>query len=339
LSDRPIFVLGCPRSGTTLVQVMLHGHPKIAIPPENRYVMPLYRRRRRFGDLEERANREAVAEFILERRRRFRDLGLSRKRTRALIADGPPTIGSAIGVVLRAYAERFERPRWGDKRPHYTHFVEPLLRMFPDAQLVHVIRDPRDCVASLKRAPWWKRSTYHGIATWAAAIDNVDEASRRWPGVVIPVRYERLVSDPEAEAKVLCASLGEAYEPAMIDPGEAAAVAVPERKHWHAYTRVPPTTERIGGWHEGLERWEASLCDAVLGDRMRAFGYETARLGRPGAAHLLRYARARAERKAVHARWTLQDRWDRRREPNPVGALLTSGQLAAAARRGGEAVE
>jgi hypothetical protein len=318
---------------------MLHSHPSIAIPPENRYVMPLYRRRRGFGDLEERANREAVAEFILARRRRFRDLGLPRKRIRAMIADGPPTIGSAIGLVLRAYAERFERPRWGDKRPHYSHFVGPLLRMFPDAQIVHVIRDPRDCVASLKHAPWWKQSTYHAIATWAGAIDYVSDASRRWPGVVIPVRYERLVSDPESEARALCASLGEEYEPAMIDPREAAAVAVPERKHWHAYTRVRPTAERIGGWRDELERWEAALCDSVLGDRMRALGYETAGLGRPGAEHLFRYARVRAERKAVRARWTLQDRWDRRREPNPVGALLTSGQLAVAVRRDREVVE
>jgi hypothetical protein len=339
LSDRPVFVLGCPRSGTTLVQVMLHSHPSIAIPPENRYVMPLYRRRRGFGDLEERANREAVAEFILARRRRFRDLGLPRKRIRAMIADGPPTIGSAIGLVLRAYAERFERPRWGDKRPHYSHFVGPLLRMFPDAQIVHVIRDPRDCVASLKHAPWWNRSTYHAIATWAGAIDHVAEAARRWPGVVVSVRYERLVSDPETEARSLCAALGEEYAPAMADPREAAAVAVPERKHWHAYTRVSPTTERIGAWTGELERWEAALCDTVLGERMRALGYETADLGGAGAAHLLRYARVRAERKAVRARWLLQDRWDRRREPNPVGALLTSGQLAAAARRAGEGVE
>jgi len=44
-SDRPIFVVGCPRSGTTLFRVMLHAHPRIALPPENQYVMPAYHRR------------------------------------------------------------------------------------------------------------------------------------------------------------------------------------------------------------------------------------------------------------------------------------------------------
>ena len=43
-SDRPIFVVGCPRSGTTLFRVMLHAHPRIALPPENEYVMPAYHR-------------------------------------------------------------------------------------------------------------------------------------------------------------------------------------------------------------------------------------------------------------------------------------------------------
>ncbi|MGH3042434.1 MAG: sulfotransferase family protein [Gaiellaceae bacterium] len=332
-SDRPIFVLGCPRSGTTLVQVMLHSHPRIAVPPENRFLIPAYRQRLRFGNLEEPANRRAVAEFILRRRKRFRDLGLDRQETIDRIVAGPPTLGSAIGSVLQAYAERFDRPRWGDKRPHYTHFIDALMRLFPDAQIVNVIRDPRDCVASLKRMPWWKRSSYYAVSAWADAIDHVGRASRRWPGVVVPLRYERLTADPESELRALCAALGEDYEPAMAEPERVADVAVPERKHWHSRTRVGPTTERIGRWREGLEPWEVALCETVLAERMTGLGYELTGSTRPRAEHLLRYARVRAERKLRHRAWTLKDVWLRRREPNPVAALLTSGQRASAGRQ------
>ncbi|MGH3023380.1 MAG: sulfotransferase family protein [Gaiellaceae bacterium] len=331
-SDRPIFVLGCARSGTTLMQAMLHSHPRIAIPPENRFLIPAYRRRLRFGDLGEPANRKRVAEFVMKRGGRFADFGLDRDETRRLIVEGPPTLGSALGIVLRAYAERFDKPRWGDKRPFYHSFIPPLLRLFPDAQIVHVVRDPRDCVASLKRMPWWKLDSHHAVSAWANSVDRVEQAVRKRPGVVIRVQYERLVADPERELRTLCAALGEDFDPAMVAPELVAPVAVPERKHWHSETRTSVSTRRIGSWRETLEPWEAALCETVLSRRMRAFGYEPTGAGRPSARQLARFARVHTERQVVHWSRVLRDRRTGRREPNPVGALLTSGQRAAAGR-------
>jgi len=100
---------------------MLHSHPRIAIAPETRFLLPAYRQRLRFGDLEDRLNRLALGKFITGRGHLFHNLGLDRKAIVSRIADGPPTLGSAIGTVLLAYAERFARPRWGEKRPGYFH--------------------------------------------------------------------------------------------------------------------------------------------------------------------------------------------------------------------------
>jgi hypothetical protein len=330
-NDRPIVVLGCPRSGTTIVQVMLHSHRRIAIPPETRFVLAAYRERLRFGDLEKRANRRALGRFIVRGRgHRFHDLGLERREIVRRIAEAPPTIGSALGVVLRAYADRFDRPRWGDKRPSYYLYIDVIMRLFPDAQIVHVVRDPRDCVASLKWMPWWKLDSYHSVSAWAQSIDHTDEATRRWPGVVIRVTYERLVADPERELKALCAALGEEYDPAMAEPERLAPLAVPERKHWHSYTHVRPTSQRVGRWRTELEPWEAALCETVLARRMERFGYEFTGVGRPRPDHLVRYAEVHTARKALRLTRVVTDRWDRRREPNPVAALLTSRQRAAA---------
>src|SRR5215475_1669200 len=153
-ADRPIFVLGCPRSGTTMVQLMLHAHPRIAIPPETRFLLTAYRRRHEYGDLTIAENREKLANFVTGKGTSFGDLGLDRAATVAEIVAGPPTLGSAMGIVFRAYARRFDKPRWGDKRPAYLLNLDVLLRMFPDAQVIHIIRDGRDCVASMREAPW-----------------------------------------------------------------------------------------------------------------------------------------------------------------------------------------
>src|SRR3954467_7175876 len=154
-TDRPIFVVGCPRSGTTLLQLMLHAHPRIAIPPENRFVLPAYYARHRFGDLRIKENRRQLARFITAPRgTKFRDLGLDRRATRKAIVSGPPTVGSALGIVLREYARRFDSPRWGDKRPAYYERLDVILRLFPDAHIVHLVRDPRDSIGSLKAVSW-----------------------------------------------------------------------------------------------------------------------------------------------------------------------------------------
>jgi Sulfotransferase family len=333
-NDRPIIVLGCPRSGTTLLQVMLHSHPRIAIPPETRFLLPAYRNRLRFRSLEAPANRRALGRFIARTRgNRFGDLGLERRKTIRQIVKGPPTLGSALGIVFRGYAERFDRPRWGDKRPAYHHYIEAIMRLFPDAQIVHIVRDPRDCVASITRMPWWDRDSYHAVSAWAQSIDHTDEAARKWPGAITRVQYELLVADPETELKALCAALGEQYDPAMAEPERVAPIAVPDRKHWHGYTRQSPTTQRVGRWRADLEPWEVALCETVLGDRMQRFGYEPTGAGRPPLEHLARFARAHAARKLVREKRLVHDRWIRRREQNPVAAVLTAGQRRAAHAR------
>src|SRR3569833_1420890 len=167
LAERPIFVVGCPRSGTTMLQLMLHAHPRIAIPPETRFLMPAYDARCDFGDLALEATRRALARWIVERKKtRFTDLGLDGAQVIEEIVAGPPTLGSALGIVLRAYAARFGKPRWGDTRPGYFQRIPALLRMFPDALVVQLARDGRDCVASLKEMDWYKQDAFFVFFLW-----------------------------------------------------------------------------------------------------------------------------------------------------------------------------
>ena len=190
-----------------------------------------------YGDLRELENRKALAEWIVAGAgTRFGSLGLSPRRITDEIVAGPPTLGSALGIVLRGYARQLGRPRWGDSRPGYVQYIDALLALFPNAQIVHVIRDGRDCVASLKRMPWWRMPIHHSVATWTQAIDAGHAAARRLaPGTYTETRHERLVDDPTGSLRGLCEFLGEEYVPAMARPAES----------------VSPTA-----WTHALERWE-----------------------------------------------------------------------------------
>jgi hypothetical protein len=327
-SDRPIFVVGCPRSGTTMLQLMLHSHPRIAIPPETRFVVTAYEQRRTFGDLEVPANRRALAQWIVGRREtKFQDLGLDPEQVTQEIVAGPPALGAALGTVFRAYARRFDKPRWGDKRPTYIQHLDGLLRLFPDAQVVHLIRDGRDCVASLKEVSWYKRDAFHAAATWTQAIDlGRRAAARLGPDAYYHLQYEHLVENPAEELRALCAFLGEDYDPRMTQPERIAGTAVPPQKRWHERTKGSVTSGRVGSWDARLEPWEIALAETVMGRRLQDHGYELTGAPRPPAAHLATFARVVAERRVVAGKRAVRDRLDRLHEFNPV-ALVQGGEL------------
>ena len=323
-SDRPIFVLGCPRSGTTLLQLMLHAHPRIAIPPETRFLIDVYNSRNGFGDLREEANRRALAAAITGARKTlFYDLGLNAREVTAEIVTGPPTLGSALGAVFRAYARRFGKPRWGDKRPGYYQYIPALLRLFPDAQIVHLIRDGRDCVASLKAMPWFQHDIYVAIATWLEAIAAGRRAARSLPpGSYVELRYEHLAASPAQQLAGLCEFLGEEYDPAMAEPRRVAGIAIPDRKTWHAGTHSEVTPALTGAWQHRLEPWEISLCDTAMGRRLQALGYELSGAPRSPAGDLARLARVLALHSGAAGKRALRDRVEQAREAGTVGYRL-----------------
>jgi hypothetical protein len=335
-TDRPIIVVGCPRSGTTMLQLMLHAHRRIAIPPETRFMLAAYRERRSFGDLAVPANRRALARRLVRRDTRFCDLGLDADDIVERIAAGPGTLGSALGTIFQRYAARFGKPRWGDKRPAYLHNIDILLRLFPDAQFINIVRDGRDCVASLKEMSWHRKDIYATVAAWARAVDDARRAARRLgPRQWHEVRYEDLVSDPPGRLAALCAYLGEEYDPAMAEPSAVAGVAVPSFKTWHALTHSPVTTGRVQSWQTRLDPEEIALCEAALGSRLLANGYELSGTIRPAPAELLRYGWTAAPQRLAPARRGLSRAASRLRPSRDlayVPGLVVSQRTAAAPR-------
>ena len=260
-SDRPIFVVGRPRSGTTMLQLMLQAHPRIALPPENGLVLPAFERRQEFGDLRDPRHRRALGEWIVAAES-FAGLGLDAADVADEIATAPPTLGSALGTVFQAYARRFGKPRWGDQHPAHLRRLPMILRLFPDAQIVDLVRDGRDCVAARKG----EARLDELAGAWARAADASGRAARTYgPDVYHQIRYEDLVADPKARLRELCAFLDEDYDPAM---------AVAGIRH----------AERVGSWRRRLGEDEIARCEAAFGPRLGAGPGGAGRAVRSGPA-------------------------------------------------------
>lgn len=235
---------------------MLHAHPRIAIPPENRLVLPADFDRERFGDLTREQSRRLLAEHIVGATW-FDDLGLNREATVERIVALGWTVGAAVGTVLRAYADRFGKIRWGDKRPYYRNSIWAIRRMFPSAQFVHLLRDGRDCVASMRTVPPWDTGDlYARIWPWVEAVDYGRRGRLRLgPDTYYELTYEQLVADPEKQLAALCDFLGERFDDAMLSPDRHADRVIPGYQTWHVRTRQEISAASVGpsssGWSRG----------------------------------------------------------------------------------------
>ena len=316
---------GCPRSGTTLLQVMLDMHPEMGMPRETNFIRELWWRRRHFGDLRDAANRRRVAEWIFsDKEHLFRRLihrRITREEAIEHVAASPPTIGSIIERCLRLHAH--DTPRFGDKRPAYSGFVGPLLQMFPDAQYVNVIRDPRGVAASQAAMGWDQPDLVvpAALVRWEFAVGRTDHYARKLrPDQLLDVRYEDLVADParpdHARARVRRAAGGRRRRPAR----ERGARRLVRRA---ARTRGRAGDHRVGG---ALAHPPGGLPDrASRGGHGAADG--ALRVPPRGGAEPTRHERAMLayRRRVFRRRWRRTRRDDLLRELRYRRPVLAAG--------------
>ena len=333
-SDRPVFVVGCPRSGTTLFRTMLHAHPAIAIPPETRYVMSMYWRRTEYGDLRDKQARETLARAIVEDpETRFRFVGVDGASVIDQIVDEGTTLGSAFGIVYREYARKFGKPRWGDKRPAYYAFMDELDNLFPDAQFIHLVRDPRACVESLKRQEWYPDEAGPCLAAWVHAVRSARRSGiKLGPSRYLEVRYEDLVSDPEGISRKVCDFLDEPFSEEMIRPELITDQVNPAHYQQRRQIQEGVNTATVEAWASRLPADEIALIDRVARRWMEEFGYAPSpAAGKASPIEVLKVTRMHRG----YGRRLIQRRMvDRRRvayADNPVAARLTSEQRRLAA--------
>ena len=324
--NRPLFVLGVSRSGTTLLRVILDRSPGIAIPDESFFVPLLARRHRGQVDVE-----------------RFLD-DLSRISTLAAWGLAPAEVAprlrggmklrEAIAAIYEAYAAKEGKPRWGDKTPMYMRHLPLLERLFPDAVYVHLIRDGRDAAASFLRMPegtftrTWAHPESAGAfaCLWRTEVAGGRELGRHvGPARYLEIRYEELVASPEAVVRSVCDFAAIPFDTAMLE--YAGAVDVSAKPHQQRL-RQPPTAG-VRDWRSELDADDARAFEAVAGDLLAELDYELLdpppRAPRVGARLALASYRARlgAWNAAVSATQR-SPLWRRRHPPVTTPALSAS---------------
>jgi hypothetical protein len=292
----PIFIVGVPRSGTTLLAAMLNAHPRLAISPETFFLE--WALRDATADL----GRDEVFREFWSRytgSRPFADLGLEGEEVglRFLRSD-KRTFAGLFTVILNSYAAAQGKTRAGEKTPRHYLYIGTLLEWFPEARIAFVVRDPRAVAASLREVPWASDDTEEHAWRWKRAMEILARfaADPR----LVAIRYETLVRNPRDELRRLCSHVGEAFDETMLAFSAGATALVAGEAHKENVLR-PLSEDPLNKWKEELSRGQVAAIEYIAGEEMSARGYEPTE-SRPGWSARLAIQTRRATRRAAGLR-------------------------------------
>jgi hypothetical protein len=281
------FILGAPRSGTTLLRMMLDAHPQLAIPPETHFIPEL------LGAWD--GAEDPLGAFVetLIGHPRWHSFHLDAEELRRRLTNPrAETPGDAIRAFYTLYADGQGKPRWGDKTPPYVRAMPRIAGVLPEAHFIHVIRDGRDVAASLRRVWFGPSEIEESALLWR---DRVLAARRL--GQEVPryteVRYERLVAEPRVILRRLCVKLELPFRPVMLSYHRRAEERLREddlsdietttelaegtdRNVIHQHLLRPPDESRVGKWREELSPDEQRRFFSVAGNLLQRLGYPIA---------------------------------------------------------------
>lgn len=275
--NAPVFVMGCHRSGTNLLYDMLLSSGGFAI---YRGYLPIYKILiPRFGSMENLANRKKILHTWL-RSKGFRRTGLDADQLSSRILDECRSGGDFIRVVMDSVAASQQAHRWAVYDPDNVQHAERVKRDIPNALFVHIIRDGRDISLSLKKMggfaplPWDRGQKDSLVATslyWEWMVRKGREHGSRFSGDYIEIRYEDLITSPEATLDRLGSFLDH-----DLDYGRIQRASLGRLSETNSSFREEGENEQLnplGRWRERLTPAEIAAIEATVGQSLEENGY------------------------------------------------------------------
>ncbi len=266
--ERHIVMGGAPRSGTTVLRKLLDRHPEVCCGAETKLFVPAA------FNLAWLAAAYGISEA---------DLTVLR------------TAATSQAAFIDAFAARVRasagKSRWAEKTPQNIRHLDWILEHFPEASVIHIVRDGRDVVCSMREHPdwrWvsgaWQKVLVPRPVEWYAQrwLDDTSAGMlRRGDGRCREVRYEDLVADPVATLRTLCGSVGLAVDEAWL----ATAIggrdgSGPQGAHGVAAGQDRPdyggavSTASVGRWRRDLAAQDREVVERICGVRLGELGYE-----------------------------------------------------------------
>jgi len=283
IADIPFFfVVGRPRSGTTLLRTLFDAHPNISFPPECQFIVNLYPK---YGKLVE-WNSKLLTEFYNDVTSQWLfdtwKIDNDKLKKRLLLFEGNHSYGTICKAVYLEYNSLFEKDAIkfiGDKNPGYAIYTKLLLKIFPEAKFIHILRDYRDNFVSIKNVDFELPIPSLVVQKWKYFYRKFQKDSKSKPDSYYLLNYEKLARNPEKEYAYLCEFVGISYNESVFDFHKKKDDILKEYptgyiKTYHTSLLQKVNTSKIGVWKKQLSKKQIRIMDQTAGRIAEESGYE-----------------------------------------------------------------
>lgn len=287
-SRGPVFVVGCPRSGTTLLYHMLLSSGNFALFPLESRTFDILGRR--FPNLLSPKRRARLVEYFIHTDN-FTAAGIERSVLESRTLSECRNIADFLRIVMEEMCRKQGVSRWAEKTPYHVLYITEIKRLIPDALIVHIIRDGRDAALSMSAFgldnpyPWECGGRRLAMAVrWKWMVRKGRSGGREIGQDYYELHYEDLVEKPRETLVKLGGFIGQALDYDGILQAGVGSVRQPE-------TSFPGQhSNPVGRWKVQCSPGELAILEGAVGDCLEELGYVLAsepaerRLGLRGAA-------------------------------------------------------
>lgn len=281
LPGDPIFIVGYPRSGTTLVQSLLATQKDVYSLPETHF-FNIINRKAIVTDEQGFIESECL-DAVFARIEEKMDLTFSRPEIKYIGKQAKKKNLSAkklFEIIVHHYlpeqSNRSASYRWVEKTPNHAYFLDSILSFYPRAQFINIVRHPVPAVYSRKvNFPFNKDKPLDWLAKlWRRSVEETEDFAGKHPEKIYTLKYEDLTADIHDEFKKICDFVKVGFEPDLIGNHSAAAGELSLKKEvWKKkdeYRKLANTNDK---YRKLVPREDAVLIESLLADKMKQYGY------------------------------------------------------------------
>lgn len=266
MNEGLFFIVGCCRSGTTLLKTILNAHPQIFVPAETFFFTGIADA---FDD--ETRDFESMANRILDKWW-IRDMDFDAKDLKEMMADQTPNWTNMFVATLAAISRKSDAIRFGEKTVGHVVWAERFLERYPNCHVIQMIRDPRAVFASIRNCNVRSNQVYGLTKEWARSIriHKKLQGHERYHAV----QFEDLILDTDKTLRGICDQLNLPFDQAMLNYHQRDEAGYSPEQVQHANTRKPIFASNIDRWKDQLTANHIGIIEFDLREEMNLMGYE-----------------------------------------------------------------
>lgn len=286
-AKNPIFIVGIPRSGTTLIASILSNHSQLDCGPETQFFRQLPSNTKDI--LNENNWPKSATELVCSLTNGssdvvvHKDFEFSKKEIYTYLANKVPSINAMLESLTQFHASKYDKNRWIEKSPSHLLHIDKIIKFYPSSPILLITRDPRDVALSITEAnkkysmyfAWAGDSFLENLVLWQTR-ERISHVSLSNLKNVISITYESLLSSPELTIKSICKNIGENFESAMLaDLSNVKGIVTDDQKFGlHSKIGQPIDSSKASLWKQKLSDEDKQLAEIICGEGLERRGYE-----------------------------------------------------------------